>query len=79
MASSDFLTAVILHSKIAFLFTNSFSGKFSGKDTSTFLFSLFLTPINCLSNPLINKSFPKTNCVPFPSFPLKSFPLTVAL
>jgi len=59
--SSGFFTAVILHSKTADLLATSFSGKFSGSLTSTFLSCLFLTPSNCLSNPLINKSFPSSN------------------
>ena len=55
------ITAVILHSKTADFLATSFSGKFSGNLTSTFLSCLFLTPSNCLSNPLINKSFPSSN------------------
>ena len=59
--SSGILTAVILHSNTALLLTSSFSGKFSGRFTSTFFVSPDLTPSNCLSKPFINKSFPRTN------------------
>ena len=79
LTSLDFFTAVILHSKIAFLPVSSFSGKFSGKFTSTFIISSFFALINCLSKPLMNKSFPSSSCVFFPSLPLNFFPSTVAL
>ena len=49
----------ILQLNFAFLLTNSFSGKFSGKTASTIFSSPFFTPINCLSNPFKNKSLPK--------------------
>ena len=77
--SSGIFTDVILQLKIASLFIISFSGKFSGNFTLTFLSSLFFNPINCLSKPLMNKSFPSTICVLLPVFPLKSFPSTEAL
>jgi len=77
--SSGFLTFKILQTNLAFLFTNSFSGKFSGKVASTIFSSPFLAPINCLSKPFKNKSFPNVNWVFLPSLPLNSFPSTVAL
>ena len=59
--SSGIFTADILQINFAFLFTNSFSGKFSGNVASTVFLSPFLTPVNCLSKPFKNKSFPKVN------------------
>ncbi len=77
--SSGFLTFIILQLNCAFLFTNSFSGKFSGNTASTIFSSSFFTPINCLSKPFKNKSLPSVNWVFLPSLPLNSLPSTVAL
>ena len=77
--SSGFFTEIILHVNFDFLLAKSFSGKFSGNVASTILISSFLTPINCLSKPFKNKSFPKVNCVFFPSLPLNVLSSTVAL
>ena len=77
--SFGFLTKFILQIKTPFFPINSFFGKFSGKVTSTFISSPFFDLISCLSKPLINKSFPISNCVFFPSLPSNWFPSTVAL
>ena len=68
-----------VEANIAFLPTKSFSGKLGGKFTSTLVSSFFFSFNNCLSKPFINKSFPSTNWVFLPSFPLNSLPSTVAL
>ena len=59
--SSGFLTFKILQLNLAFLLTNSFSGKFSGRIASTTFSSFFLTPLIVYQNLLRNKSLPRVN------------------